>query len=132
MQNIPEKSFDQWNLLKKDIYRRFLPNTPLEGEVWWAYLGLNIGHEQDGAGRKFLRPVLVVKKFSARVCWALPLSRQRPKFLTYLDVSVSVGTSCFATFANLRSIDTKRLESLMFVITKDIFNEIRNGLKELL
>ncbi len=33
-----------------------------EREVWYCYLGLNVGFEQDGKGDSFLRPVLVLRK----------------------------------------------------------------------
>lgn len=45
-----------------------------EGEIWWAYLGLNIGFEIDGKGKDFSRPVLVLKKYNGYSFLALPLS----------------------------------------------------------
>lgn len=40
------------HLSEKDVYFR-------EGEMWWASLGANIGHEQDGKNETFERPILI-------------------------------------------------------------------------
>jgi mRNA-degrading endonuclease toxin of MazEF toxin-antitoxin module len=37
-------------------------------------LGCNIGHEVDGKGPYFARPVLVLKKYTSKTCLVLPLS----------------------------------------------------------
>ena len=31
-------------------------------EVWFAHLGINVGNEEDGKGKTFQRPVLILKK----------------------------------------------------------------------
>jgi mRNA interferase MazF len=47
-----------------------------EGQIWWCYLGENIGHEENGKGDKFLRPVVILKKFNHRIFYAIPTSTQ--------------------------------------------------------
>src|SRR3989344_4990769 len=50
-----EKDFDGWNLQKQQLdssSSRFYTVR----EIWWCRLGLNIGTEQNGRGRKYFRP----------------------------------------------------------------------------
>jgi mRNA interferase MazF len=56
-----EQDFDNWNNLKKQINKRVGEFLYHAGDIWWCELGKNIGHEQDGKGVTFERPVLVVK-----------------------------------------------------------------------
>ncbi len=68
-----EKDFDGWNKSKQKIDKR--ANVPFyhEREVWWCLLGVNVGHEQNGAGR-YQRPVLVLKRLSQNTCLIVPLT----------------------------------------------------------
>jgi len=72
MENL--EKFIQWTKLKirihieeKNIYFR-------EKEIWWARLGMNIGHEQNGKNKNFERPILILKKFGGKALWALLLT----------------------------------------------------------
>lgn len=57
------KEFIKWNsekvLVHTDKVRPFFH----EREVWWCSLGINVGFEQDGSGKDFLRPIVIIKKF---------------------------------------------------------------------
>lgn len=68
------KNFDEWNLLKKKIDKA--NNFPFfsEREVWFVNLGLNVGYEQNGKNKKYLRPVIILRKFNNRLFWAIPLT----------------------------------------------------------
>lgn len=69
------KDFDGWNILKKrlDISNQEIYFYPQE--VWWCYVGVNIGSEICGKGELFLRPVLVYKRVSDDIFWAIPLTK---------------------------------------------------------
>lgn len=61
-----------------------------EREVWFCALGINIGHEQNGVAKKFLRPMVVIKKLNRKSCLAIPLTtkikdRQYKKELQTVD-----------------------------------------------
>jgi len=62
-----EKSFDEWNTCKKALQKKGLYPTFKEREVWWCYLGANIGHEIDGSDSEFVRPALVLRRFNQYV-----------------------------------------------------------------
>jgi len=60
------KRFDVWFKIKPHLddlttYPKFQ-----EGDVWWCHIGENVGHEECGKGNKFLRPIIVLKKFNKR------------------------------------------------------------------
>lgn len=56
--------FDEWNELKKR--RNCSGSLPMinDGDIWWCAVGKNVGIEIDGKGRRFSRPVLIMKKLS--------------------------------------------------------------------
>jgi len=49
------KQFDEWNTVKKHVENRTHINIK-EGQIYYAYLGENIGYEQSGKGDEFFRP----------------------------------------------------------------------------
>ncbi len=69
--------FIKWAKLKIRIHvSEVEPVYFKEKDVWWASLGINVGHEQDGKNESFERPVLVFKKFNKHMLWVLPLTSQ--------------------------------------------------------
>jgi mRNA interferase MazF len=84
-----EKDFDGWNKKKKqlDSYKHTRPSLE-EGEVWWASLGLNIGHEENGRGDHFERPIIILKILSPDLIFALPLTKHMKDLPYYVPCSV--------------------------------------------
>lgn len=70
------KDFDSWNSQKKKAQASHTRPMFKEREVWWCSMGVNIGDEQDGKGKTFLRPILVLKKFNRNIFVGIPLSTQ--------------------------------------------------------
>ena len=52
-----KKDFDRWNIEKKRADAE-QPRLYTVREIWWCRIGVNIGTEQDGRGKLFLRPVM--------------------------------------------------------------------------
>jgi len=69
------KFFDSWNNFKKILESINFDVPFFEGEVWSAAVGVNLDVEIDGKGSNFERPVVIVKKFSRRHVWVVPLTR---------------------------------------------------------
>ncbi len=64
-----------WSLLKIKIHFSSLNKKYfLEREIWWAGIGSNVGHEEDGKNKGFERPVLILKKFNKYLVLIIPLS----------------------------------------------------------
>jgi len=78
-------------------------------EVWFASLGINIGFEQDGKGDKFLRPIIVLKKFNNEVLWAIPTTTKN-KNGPYFRFDQGNNDFVTAIISQLRLMDSKRLE----------------------
>jgi len=80
-----------------------------EGEVWWASLGANIGHEQEGKNQNFERPILILKKFNQYVLWAIPLTSQTKEKNIYYHQYELGDQKYAAVLTQLRLISSKRL-----------------------
>ena len=68
------KDYKVWHQEKAALQNTKVRPGFYEREVWFTVVGENIGYEQDGRGERFLRPVVVIKKFNNEVLWALPLT----------------------------------------------------------
>ncbi len=102
------KQFDEWNTLKKQVENRTHINIK-EGQIYYAYLGENIGYEQSGKGDEFFRPVVVFKVFSNTVFWALPLSTTSRRGKFYHEFSFRPNVTSVAILSQIKLMDTKRL-----------------------
>ena len=106
-----KKDFDEWNSEKKKVeeYHRAPVKT---GEVYWCRIGLNIDVEQDGKGDNFMRPVIILKKFSDQIVLVIPLTTKNHKGDWYIDLSID-NKDVQGVLNQIRPIDTKRLLSSM-------------------
>ena len=125
--------FDNWNEVKKaahashdtgDIFFR-------EHEIWWCYIGVNIGHEEDGKGGKSLRPILILRKFTQDTFIGLPLttSEKRHQFIVRCDSEDGVFRQ--AIVSQLRTIDVKRWYKNITLVSQESFSLIRKTVREL-
>lgn len=121
------KDFDNWNIQKKTINASESVPTILEREIWWCRLGVNIGHEQDGKGMQAQRPVLIVKKFNQKICWAIPLTTQIKENKHYHYFEFLNKPQC-ALLTQMKLIDTSRLNKKMGRLGKEEFKNIREKL----
>lgn len=101
-----------------------------EKDVWWASLGANIGHEEDGKNKMFERPVLILKKFNKHLVLIIPLSSKvkKDKFYYYRFVS-NDEKFISAMICQIRLISSKRLIRKMGNINNQEFNEIKTRIK---
>ncbi len=132
-----KKEFDTWNEKKKKVNNDHGRPFFHEGEIWFCYIGENIGFEQDGRGEDFLRPVLVFKKFNNNIFWGIPLSKSRnninkknSKF--YYQFKFIEGIQSVAILSQIRLIDAKRLARKIGDISKNDFELVIKKLKELM
>ncbi len=105
-----KKDFGVWHNQKSDLQENKTRAFFHEREVWFTSIGANIGFEQDGKHEKFLRPVIIVKKFNNEVCWAVPTTKKDKKGLYYFSFEYKEGEFTTAILSQLRLIDSKRLD----------------------
>jgi mRNA interferase MazF len=128
-----DHDFDRWNEVKKatnstrDISRIFFK----EQEIWWCYLGTNIGYEEDGKGEKSLRPVLVLRKFNQYTFIGLPLTTSIRKSLFHIQCEANDGRFRQAIISQLKAIDIRRLHERITFVRQESFSIIRKSVREL-
>lgn len=132
--NQGDKDFDTWNSLKKSIHARNDKPTyfPKEGEVWMSSLGKNIGYEQNGGGRHFSRPVLIVKKFNNQMFWSTPLSTKQKPFDFYFNFTDPQKEEVSVILAQLKLMSVKRLRRKLYEIDSTMLLQIKAKLQEFL
>jgi mRNA interferase MazF len=59
---------------KESHYKVSPPPLFKERDIWWVSIGVNVGFEEDGKHEKFLRPVLILKKFNKELFLGIPNS----------------------------------------------------------
>ncbi len=126
-----EKDFDGWSRVKKETEISHRPAFYHEREIWWCTFGINVGHEQNGKGKHFLRPIVIIKKFNFETCICLPLTKgireSRFHFPFYLNDTVPNT----AILSQVRVIDTKRLVNKIGIVSKKEFEDIKQKLTRL-
>ncbi|MEK6615335.1 MAG: type II toxin-antitoxin system PemK/MazF family toxin [Bacteroidota bacterium] len=102
-----------------------------EGQIWWAALGQNIGFEMGGKSEEFHRPVLILRKYNARMCFVVPLTTQIKNPPVWYQISVSGSErKRAANITQGRTMSTKRLlhkdstlEPEEFALIQKVFRE---------
>lgn len=123
-----EKDFQNWHTEKSLIHKQKIRPFFHEREIWFATLGMNVGFEQDGKHEKFLRPVIILKKFNNQVCWAIPTTKKSKKGIHYFSFEYQKGDSTTAILSQLRLIDSKRLDYKIGTMKENDFVEMKKCL----
>ena len=119
-----QKDFDRWNGQKAELNNAASMLSFKEREIWFCHLGLNIGHEQDGDAKKFLRPVIILKKLSDEMFFGVPLTRT-PRFgKEYFTIINDHGVG-FAMLSQGRAFDARRLKYCSAVMAEDAFESLK-------
>ena len=119
-----KKDFDGWNAKKSDLNN--IQNVPFfrEREIWFCHIGLNISSEEDGSGKDFLRPVLIMKKTSKTAFIGIPLTRT-PRFgKFYFPINDDHGASSII-LSQIRAMDARRLLYRSRIMPEDLFCALR-------
>jgi mRNA interferase MazF len=125
-----KKDFAKWQLEKEIINSQNREVYFRERQIWWCSVGLNIGYEQDGKNERFERPVLVLKKFSKDLFWALPTTSQNKTGAYYYQYSRG-GKRYSIILSQLRAMSSKRLLRNIGKLDDDDFQKVRISIKSL-
>ena len=127
-----EKDFDGWNERKRSInsgqrgYHRFS-----EGQIWFCTVGVNIGFEQDGSGKNFLRPVVIIKKINNCQFIGIPLTGTVRFGNEYFPLTNERGSRT-ALLAQIRFFDAKRLVYFSKKMNTESFEALKIKLEGLI
>ena len=127
-----QKDFHGWHQKKSSIHN--LETRPFfhEKEIWFSYLGTNIGFEQDGVGGDFQRPVVIIRKFNNEVCWIIPLSKTDKRGKYYFAFPFNKNITSVAILSQIRLLDAKRLSRKIGEMEDKDFVKLIEKLKILL
>jgi predicted glycosyltransferase len=123
--------FDKWNELKKEIDKREKILKFRERDIWFLNIGKNIGYEQNGKGDEFLRPVVVLRKFSNRYFLGVPLS-SKEKRGNYFFSFYHKGKLQTALLNQARVFDIKRAKYFKGEVGSYTFNKLKKAFINLL
>lgn len=128
-----KKDFDKWNERKKKIADRNVDNPKVifrDREVWWCSVGVNVGIEQDGKGRNFERPVLILRKFNKHIFLGIPLTtKQKNLNLPFYFKLKGAKTESIAILSQIRLFSSKRLLRRIEKTSPNLFQDIKKQLK---
>ncbi len=103
-----------------------------ERDIWWASLGVNIGHEQDGKNERFERPVVIIKKFNRHLFWALPFTSTIKPASAYYYTFDHDGKQESVILTQLRILSDRRLLRKIGRFPKMDFIEVKQRLCDFL
>lgn len=133
-----KKDFKKWMRLKLGIHNDKIRPFFHEREIWFSSLGENVGFEQDGNGKNFMRPVVILKKFNNEVIWALPLTRTDKTGKYYFRISPvdgvdkADGRASVVILSQVRLVDAKRLQYKIGDVKEGEFVKLKEALVALL
>ncbi|MDQ7045257.1 MAG: type II toxin-antitoxin system PemK/MazF family toxin [Sulfurimonas sp.] len=129
------QDFNDWNEIKKltdsdEIVRNFK-----EREIFYLKMGKNIGFEQNGKGKNFVRPVIILKKFNRNMFFGVPLSTQEKEGNFYFSFEFTKNEKIYrniALLSQMKLYSSNRLLNKIGMISKSDFIEIKQKLKSLI
>ena len=124
-------AYDNWNKLKKNISIKDKNINFNIRDIWFINMGKNIGFEQNGKGDKFLRPVLIIKKFTKNLFFGIPLTSTL-RDGNYFDKVKLHNKSSGLLLLQAKTFDSKRLVYKMGTIGNKQFEEIVNNFTKLI
>jgi mRNA interferase MazF len=113
-----KKDFSTWNTIKIQTDISIQNINIREGEIRWCRVGINIGNEVLGKGEHFIRPVLIMKKFSSDVFLGIPLSTKIHKGTWFYPIKID-GVEQVLILNQGKLFDRKRLEDKLVEISED-------------
>lgn len=128
-----KKDFRGWHQLKPVIDQKKERVFFHEREIWFCHLGVNIGYEQDGFGKEFLRPVIILRKFNNEVCCIIPLTKanKRRNKTYYFSFSFDSKTRSTAILSQIRLVDSKRLKYKIGTMSEEDFSALKTKIRRL-
>lgn len=124
-------NFELWNKLKIELdSKENIKRFPKVSEVWLIILGKNIGFEQNGKGRDFSRPVVIIKKFNNNMYLVLPLSSVQKEISFYLNFTDANGRAVSVILSQIRLVSIKRFKRKIYTMPIDTFEAIIGKIKQ--
>jgi mRNA interferase MazF len=125
-----EKDFTKWHCLKTNLQKIDRNLFFRDRDIWLCSVGMNLGHEEDGKGSRFLRPVIIFRKFTNDFFLGIPLTTKEKEGSFYYRSSFA-GRPGSAMVYQAKVMDRKRLLRKMGVLSQEQFGAIKKIFKKL-
>lgn len=122
------KEFDMWNIKKKDLHSKQYNVFYHEREIWWCSLGVNVGFEQDGTGKNFDRPVVIVRGFNKNTFFVVGLTGRKKVGKYYFYLGQVDGRDATAVLSQVRLLDSRRLVRKIGMLDEAQFERLKLAL----
>lgn len=128
-----DENYYNWHRIKSKINDLDSSNFYFkERDIWWCHYGANVGFEQNGKNKLFLRPILILKKLSRHTCIVIPLSTQIKSGNYYFLLLSEANIIRTATLSQIKMIDARRLRNKIDSISKLEFSFIKEKVIDLI
>ncbi|MBP9763442.1 MAG: type II toxin-antitoxin system PemK/MazF family toxin [Candidatus Pacebacteria bacterium] len=124
------KDFDSWNEIKKKTESEN-PRLYNVREIWWCKFGLNIGTEQDGKDKLYLRPCVILKSFGKSSCLVVPTTTSPKDHPFRINIGKIEGKEDKANISQIKTIDPRRLIEKIGILDKAEFSKLRKAVRNL-
>ena len=124
--------FDEWIIIKRNTHHITNPKLYRERDIWWCKFGINIGDEEDGKGKFYLRPVIVIKGLGPNTCLVVPLTTSKNVHKYRIPVGTVRNHDAKAIISQIRVVDTRRFVEKSGFVDKKKSADIKKAIKGLL
>ncbi len=125
-----ENDFDKWNEIKKRTQDKKITAYFREREIYWANIGKNIGNEQNGKGKDFMRPLLIFRKYNNKLFCGIPLSTTIREGSFFYNFNFLENKDSCALLVQAKTFDVKRLDRKIGTINKNDFEKLEIKFKK--
>lgn len=123
--------FKNWFKLKALLWKTNFDQIYFkQNDIWWCSLGMNLGEEIFGKGKKFTRPVLVFKKFTSNSFLGLPLTSKNKSGSWYTKITLQ-GKNNWVILNQARILDKKRLVDKMCTLDDQDLKRVKKDFLKL-
>ncbi len=120
------KHFDAWSQKKKEVERTESRLLFKEGQIWWCFVGENVGTEICGKSEYFTRPVLILKALEFNQFIGVPLTTKTRSESWYCRFEIN-GRQQSAALHQTRMFNVKRLQRLIAHASDPVFMKIKKA-----
>ncbi len=120
------RQYIAWYKLKAQIEQTAPVRRFARQEIWWCSLGANVGDEEDGKNTLFERPVLILRKYSSKLFFGLPMTSNVKKTRFYFPVNVD-GIGRSVMLSQGRTLSSYRLQRRIYKLNDNTFAGIEKA-----
>jgi len=126
------EQYNKWNEVKKETSKEKTIFGFKTRDIFNVKIGQNIGFEQNGKGKEFVRPVVVYKKLTKDMFIGIPLTTTQRDGSFFYKFEFIPNKISVAILVQAKLFSSKRLLNKIGVINKDDFKELKKKYLDLL